>query len=135
MADGKFGNNSRAVWNRLHGISATPYWDAIARANGFKNAAAVAVWQAQHGLVADGKIGAKTLAALKMQNNRATTPVVETTTPAVTQPTWRSVSVYNAYDENPVTTVNIPATKKQASTNQAPIQNRTNPPRHVSWQK
>jgi peptidoglycan hydrolase-like protein with peptidoglycan-binding domain len=68
VADGKFGNNSKAVWNQFNGVSATPYWDAVARANGFENAAAVATWQAQHGLVADGKIGTKTLAALQLQN-------------------------------------------------------------------
>lgn len=110
VADGKFGNNSRAVWNRLHGVSTTPYWDAVARANGFENAAAVATWQAQHGLVADGKIGTKTLAALQAQNTSTTTPApetpaVETTTPAVPQSTLKSTPVYNAFDETPVTTV------------------------------
>ena len=142
VADGKFGNNSIAVWNQLRGVSTTSYWDAVARANGFKNAAAVATWQAQHGLVADGKIGTKTLAALKAQNTSTTTPVVETpvvetAAPADTPPTWRSASVHNVYDENPVTTVNIPEDKKPVSTNQVPFQNRNYYPRtrHVSWQK
>lgn len=128
VADGKFGNNSRAVWNRLNGASTTSYWDSVARANGFENASAVAAWQAQHGLVADGKIGTKTLAALKAKNPSTPTPepetpvvetpVVETATPVVPQPTWKSVTVHNAFDENPVATVNIPSTKKRVPANQ-----------------
>lgn len=92
------------------------YWDRVAKQYGFADSNAVRNWQAQHGLVADGKIGTKTLEALRAQ------------------PTWKSVTVPNAFDETPVATVNIPSTKKPVPAKPQP-QNINYPPRHVSWQK